>query len=98
MTVEALKVAIAELSQNERHSLAAWLIELEFDEWDKQMVKDFSPGARGMELADRVKRDIAADKASPFEEGMAEARQGGINRNPLQLRGRSRLLRREPAG
>lgn len=74
MTVEALKEAIAELPENERHSLAAWLMELEFDEWDKQMVKDFSPGGRGTALAERVKRDIAAGKARPFEEGRAEAK------------------------
>ena len=74
MTVEALKKAIAELPENERHSLAAWLMEFEFDAWDKQMVKDFSPGGRGVELAERVKRDIAAGKARPFEEGRAEAK------------------------
>jgi len=74
MTVEALKEAIAELPENERHSLAAWLIELESDEWDMQMAKDFSPGGRGMELAERVKRDIAAGKARPLKEGMAETK------------------------
>ena len=74
MTVEALKEAIAELPENERHSLAAWLMALEFDEWDKQMVKDFSLGGRGTALAESVKRDIAAGKARPFEEGLAEAK------------------------
>jgi hypothetical protein len=70
MTVEAIKEAIAELPENERHSLATWLMELEFDAWDKQMVKDFSsPGGRGAALAQRVKGDIAAGKARPFEEG-----------------------------
>ena len=66
MTVEGLKEAIAELPENDRHSLAAWLMELEFDEWDKQMVKDFSPGGRGAALAERIKRDISAGKARPF--------------------------------
>lgn len=46
MTVEAIKKAIAGLPENERHSLAAWLMELEFDAWDKQMVKDSSCGGR----------------------------------------------------
>ena len=77
MTVEAIKDAIAELPENERHSLAAWLMESEFDELDKQMVKDFSPGGGGMELAERVKRDIAAGRARPFEEGReAKTKQG----------------------
>ncbi|HYZ83104.1 MAG TPA: hypothetical protein VE621_01800 [Bryobacteraceae bacterium] len=74
MTVEALKEAIAGLPEDERHLLAAWLIELECDEWDKQMVKDFSPGGRGSELAERVKRDIAAGKARPFDEGRAASK------------------------
>jgi hypothetical protein len=32
MTVEAIKAAIAELPENERHSLALWLNELDYDE------------------------------------------------------------------
>ena len=72
MNVEALKEAIAELPPQERHSLAAWLNELEFDEWDRQMMQDFSPGGRGMTLAETVKRDIAAGKARPWREGLAE--------------------------
>jgi hypothetical protein len=76
MTVEALKEAIAELPENERHSLAAWLVELDLDEWDKQMVKDFSAGGRGAALAERVKREIATGRALPFEDGRAEAKRG----------------------
>ena len=74
MTVEALKVAIAELPEGERHSLAAWLNELEFDAWDQQMARDFSPGGRGADVAERVKRDIAAGKAQPLDEGLFNAR------------------------
>ncbi len=73
MTVEAIKEAISELPENERHSLAAWLMELQFDDWDKQMLNDFSPGGRGAQLAQRVKRDIAAGKTRSFEEGRRDS-------------------------
>jgi hypothetical protein len=39
MTVEAIKEAIAGLPDEERHSLAAWLNELDYDEWDKETVR-----------------------------------------------------------
>ena len=68
MTVEAIKAAIAELAEEERHSLALWLNELDYDDWDKEMVKDFSPGGRGYHLVEKVKRDIAEGKARPMKE------------------------------
>jgi hypothetical protein len=74
MTVEATKEAIAELSEDQRHSLAVWLNEIDYDDWDKEMVKDFSPGGRGMAWVEKVKREIAEGKAGPFEEGLAEPR------------------------
>ena len=74
MTVEAIKEAITKLQEDERHSLAAWLNLLEYDEWDKQMVRDFSRGERGYHLVEKVKRDIAGGKARPMEEGFAERR------------------------
>lgn len=66
MTVEAIKKAITALPLEERHSLTSWLNELEYDEWDRQMVKDFSPGGRGMPLVERVKGEIAEGKTSPL--------------------------------
>ena len=74
MTVEAIKEAIARLPEYDRHSLASWLNELDYDDWDKQMVADFSPGGRGTALVERVKRDIAQGKAVPFEEGREQAK------------------------
>ena len=72
--MESIKVAIAGLPEGDRHSLAAWLNELDYDEWDKQMVKDFSPGGRGMAWVAKVKRDLAEGQARPLEEGQAEAK------------------------
>jgi hypothetical protein len=60
MTVDAIKEAIAGLSEHERATLAAWLIEREYDEWDRQMAKDFSPGGRGHHLVEKVQQQIAA--------------------------------------
>lgn len=74
MTVEAIKAAITKLPEDERHSLAAWLNELDYDEWDKEMVEDFSPGGRGHYLVERVKKGIAEGKARPMEEGFAARR------------------------
>lgn len=41
-----LHMLIAGLADEERHSLSIWLNGLEYDDWDKQMATDFSPGAR----------------------------------------------------
>lgn len=72
MTVEAIKAVIAELPEDERHSLAAWLNQFEYDEWDKQIAEDFSPGGRGMAWGETVKADIAAGKFRPVEKFCAE--------------------------
>ena len=72
MTVEAIKDAIAGLAEDDRHSLAAWLNELDYDSWDRQMVQDFVPGGRGMAWAERVKRQIAEGKARPMDDAFAE--------------------------
>lgn len=72
MTVEAIKDAIAGLRDDERHSLAAWIQELDYDAWDRQMVKDFSPGGRGAHIVERVKADIAAGKFRPVDDLCAE--------------------------
>ncbi len=74
MTVEAIKEAIAGLPEEERRSLAVWLNELEYDEWDKEMVKDFSPGGRGHHLLQEVEADTAAGRTKPMEEFLAEAK------------------------
>jgi hypothetical protein len=74
MTVDSIKAAITELTEDERHSLAKWLIELDYDKWDEEMVREFSPGGRGYHLVEKVKRDIAEGKARPMEEGFAARR------------------------
>jgi hypothetical protein len=67
MTVEAIKEAIASLSEQERASLAAWMIEQDYDEWDIQMARDYSPGGRGHQIGDQVNRDIDEGKFTPLK-------------------------------
>ena len=71
MTVEAIKEAIAVLPDGDRHRLTVWLNELEYDAWDREMVKDFSVGGRGMAWAESVKRQIAEGNSLPMAEGLA---------------------------
>jgi hypothetical protein len=68
MTVDAIKEAISRLPDDERHSLAAWLNDLNYDDWDREMITDFSAGGRGMALVEAIKDEIAQGKAVPFEE------------------------------
>lgn len=68
MTVKASKEAIAGLPDEDRHSLSVWLNELDYDDWDKQMAPDFSPGGRGASLVEKVKADIEAGRFRPIEE------------------------------
>ncbi len=72
--MEAIKAAIAELPEDQRHSLAAWLNDLDYDQWDKEMVQDFSPGGPAFGLVEKVKDEIAAGKARPMEDGFAARR------------------------
>lgn len=73
MTVEAIKEVIAGLPETDRHALAAWLNELDYDAWDRQMVRDFSRGGRGNALVEKVKREIAEGRGVPFSEAAAQA-------------------------
>lgn len=74
MTVESIKRAIESLPADQRQSLAQWLNELSYDEWDRQMVADFSPGGRGAALVERVKREVAEGRTADFADGLAQAK------------------------
>ena len=74
MTLEAIKDAIAHLSEPERKHLADWFEDLEEDAWDRQIEKDFAPGGRGAHLLEEVKADIAAGRTKPMHEFLAEAK------------------------
>ncbi len=82
MTVEAIKEAISELGADEKTSLAAWLIEQDAAEWDRQMEEDFSPGGAGMALFEEAKAELHAGRVKPMDEFLAEARQGTKPQDP----------------
>ena len=77
MTIEAIKEAISALSDPDLDSLAEWIYESAYDDWDSQMVRDFSPGGAGMGLVDKLKREMVEGKTSPMEDGFASFRQSG---------------------
>lgn len=78
MTVEAIKDAIQQLPEEERTSLAAWLNEMEYDEWDKEMVTDFSPG--GHALTSSKKCSVRSPKASACKKLLVGARERRLPR------------------
>jgi len=75
MTVEAIKDAIAHLSEEERKQLANWFEELEEDAWDRQMERDFAPGGRGAHLLEKIDRQIDAGTFTSLEEGLRRRRE-----------------------
>jgi hypothetical protein len=74
MTVEAIKEAITELPRAEKARLAAWLLQQDVEEWDRQIQEDFSPGGRGMALLEEAKADIRGGRVMPMDEFLAKAR------------------------
>jgi hypothetical protein len=74
LTVEAIKEAIAALPENDQQSLAAWLNLQTMDDWDRQMQRDFSPGGKGTQFREQIKREIAQGPLRPIEEGFAKRR------------------------
>ncbi len=74
MTVEAIKVAIAELPADEKTRLAAWVLQQDMKEWDSQIEEDFSPGGRGMALLEEAEGDVREGRVRPLDDLLAEAK------------------------
>jgi len=74
MTVEAIKEAITDLTSEEKTRLAAWLLQQDMEEWDRQIEEDFSPGGGGMALLEEAEADVREGRAKPMDEFRAEAR------------------------
>ncbi|HYL36886.1 MAG TPA: hypothetical protein VEV17_13305 [Bryobacteraceae bacterium] len=53
-SVEAIKQAIASLSQRDRLALVSGLNLQTMDAWDQEMMRDFSPGVRGAPLVEKI--------------------------------------------
>jgi len=67
MKLADLKSVITELSDQERAELAAWLLSLDREAWDRQIEADFSPGGAGMNLLDEVDSAIERGDYKPLD-------------------------------
>jgi hypothetical protein len=74
MTLEAIKQAITDLAPDEKTRLAAWLLQQDMEEWDRQIEQDFSPGGRGMALLEEAEADVREGRTKPMDEFLAEAK------------------------
>ena len=74
MTLDAIKEAIEKLPPEQQTVLASWLSERDWQSWDEQIERDFSPGGRGMPLLAELEREIAEGKTRPMEDGFVERR------------------------
>jgi hypothetical protein len=74
MTIEAIKEAIADLPPDEKARLAAWVLQLDLEEWDRQIQDDFSPGGRGMAMLEEAQADARAGRSKPLDEFLAKTR------------------------
>ena len=72
--MEAIKEAITQLSPAEKTRLAAWLLQQDMEEWDRQIQEDFSPGGRAMALLEEAQADVREGRAKPMDEFLAKAR------------------------
>ena len=76
MTLEAIKQAIAELPEQEKTSLVAWLNEQDAKAWDKQIEEDFSEGGAGMALLETWDAEIKTARSVSLEEFLAQREKG----------------------
>ncbi len=69
MDIREIQIAIEGLPADQQRTLLDWLAERDFERWDAQIEKDFSKGGSGMELLDRVKRQVGQGHSAPMREG-----------------------------
>ena len=74
MTIEAIKEAIADLPPDEKTRLAAWVLQQDLEEWDRQIQDDFSPGGRGMAMLEEAQADAREGRSKPLDGFLAETR------------------------
>jgi hypothetical protein len=84
MTIDAIKEAIADLPPDEKTRLAAWVLQEDLQEWDRQIQDDFSPGGGGMALLEEAQADAREGRSKPLDEILAEtqARRSPRNSKP----------------
>jgi hypothetical protein len=60
---------IEDLPPAEQAALAAWIVGRDQARWDEEIERDFSPGGAGMELLDRVKKQVSGGLSRPLTQG-----------------------------
>jgi hypothetical protein len=60
---------IEDLPAAEQTALAAWIVDRDRARWDEEIERDFSSGGAGMELLDRVKKQVSDGLARPLSQG-----------------------------
>ena len=69
MFITQIQHIIEELPAAEQAALAAWIVDRDHARWDEEIARDFSPGGAGMELLDRVKKQVSDGLSRPLSEG-----------------------------
>jgi len=60
---------IEDLPAAEQTVLAAWIVDRDRARWDEEIERDFSVGGAGMELLDRVKKQVSDGLSRPLSQG-----------------------------
>ena len=69
--LDFVKDAISKLPREERRALSAWLNAQSMDDWDREMVRDLSPGGAGRKFVEEIERDLASGGIEELSEGFA---------------------------
>ena len=69
MDLAQIQHAIAELPAEEQTELAVWIVDRDRARWDEEIERDFSPGGAGMELLDRVRKQVSDGLSRPLSGG-----------------------------
>jgi hypothetical protein len=69
MNLAEIQHVIEELPAEEQTELAAWIVGRDRARWDEEIERDFSLGGAGMELLDRVKKQVSDGLSRPLSEG-----------------------------
>ena len=73
MDLPQIQLAIEGLPPADQDALAAWIADRDRARWDEEIEQDFSPGGPGLELLDRVKKQIRGGLSRPLSEGRPRA-------------------------
>ncbi len=68
MNLARIQEIIEEMPVEEQTALAAWIVDRDRARWDEEIEADFSQGGAGMELLDKVKKQVSEGLSRPFSE------------------------------